>query len=357
MSYIQSNTIAFEEIELRKNRRANLLSFGIDFLDDTLKGILKNDLILIGAGSGAGKTELSCSIAKSNIEKGKRVHFIALEAEMYEIERRIKYQLFAKHFYEDRDRPRDISIYFDEWMLGDYIESCEKYEALAATEFMNKYENQYTYYKQDDFTVGDFVEKVLMVHEKTDLIILDHVHYFDFDDDNENRAVKQIAKTARMLTLEYGIPIILVSHLRKRDRGTHEMAPGLEEFHGSSDLYKIATKAITIAPGGWDPDGKYETFFRIVKNRFGGSVVRYMASCNFLIGEGRYEKGYKLGQANQRRDEEFRELENGIYPKWAKNSSRLGRLSNSVASKPRSPQDILNGPTSLYPGTKSNSRY
>lgn len=356
MSYIKSNSVAFSEIELRKNRRKNLLTFGNDFLDDALKGILPNDLILIGAGSGAGKTELSCNIAKANIEKGKRVHFIALEAELYEIERRIKYQLFAKAFFDDISRP-DVNIAFDEWMLGDFIESCEKYEAIAAKEFMNNYENQFTYYKQENFTPTDFIEKVLIAHQETDLIILDHVHYFDFDDDNENRAIKEIAKTARSLTLEYGKPIILVSHLRKRDRGTQDMCPGLEEFHGSSDLYKIATKAITIAPGGWDPGGKYETFFRIVKNRFGGSVVRYLASCNYIISEGRYEKGYRLGEANQKRDEEFRDIEGNLHPKWAKHSTRESSFSNSHAKEKPANASIKSWSADLYRGQKSGQQY
>lgn len=317
-SFIQSNSLSFSEFESRKNKREGILTFGIDFLDDAMAGILKNDLILIGASSGAGKTQTCCAIAKANIEKGKRVHFIALEAEYAEIERRIKYQIFAKHFFADMQRP-NVHISFQDWMLGDFLETCAKHEALAASEFANAYANLFTYYKQDKFDLNDLILKVCECADDTDLIIVDHVHYFDFDDENENRAVKEIAKTARTLTLEQGKPIILVSHLRKRDRGSLDLVPGLEEFHGSSDLYKIATKAVTLSPGRWSPEGKYETFFRIVKNRFEGSVTRNIASCNYLTKEGNYEKGYYLGDANRKREDGFSELGADFYPGWARN--------------------------------------
>lgn len=331
MSFLQSNSLSFSEVDERENRRDRLLTFGIDYLDDATAGILRNDLILIGAGSGAGKTQVCCNIARANIEVGKKVHFIALEAEHAEIERRIKFQIFAKKFSEDPDRPH-VQISFQNWMLGDYVKSCAKYEAAAAQEFAENYTTLYTFYKQDKFDVYDLTAKVLECADETDLIICDHVHVFDYDDDNENRAIKEIAKTARMLTLENGIPIILVSHLRKRDKSQADLVPGIDEFHGSSDLYKIATKAITLAPGRWSPDGRYETLFRVVKNRFEGSVTRNIASCNYLIKEGRYEKGYKLGDANTKRDTGFKELDLHVYPSWASNHGR-GRSSRDILNE------------------------
>ncbi len=327
MSFIQSSTLAFSEVDSRVRAGKNMLKFGIDYLDDAMAGILQNDLILIGAGSGAGKTQVCCNIAKANMDNGKKIHFIALEAEYSEIEKRIKYQIFAKHFFGDPARPKDVHISYQDFALGRYVKKLEKYEASAASEFLHSYQNLFTYYKQESFGVSDLVMRVLECATETDLIIVDHVHYFDYDDENENRAVREIAKTARMLTLEQSKPIILVSHLRKRDRHSQDLVPSMEEFHGSSDLYKIATKAITLAPGRWKPEGgKYETLFRIVKNRFEGSVTRTIASCNYLNHEGCYEKGYRIGDANQSREDGFTELQAVFYPHWAKNARSLGNL-------------------------------
>ena len=315
MGFLRSIEQTFDEVNQRKRARMGLLSFGIDYLDHAMVGILKNDLILIGAGSGAGKTQTCCNIARANVEKGKKVHYIALEAEYLEIERRIKYQLFAKHFFSDPNRP-SVSISFQNWMLGDFIESCVAYEALAASEFIKTYGTLFTFYKSNKFDVDDLIRTVTECADETDLIILDHVHYMDLDGKNENIAIKEIAKTARDLALEMGKPIILVSHVRKSDRGSVSFAPGLEEFHGSSDLYKIATKAITIGPGAMNSDGQIETYFRIVKNRFEGSVTRYIGKSFYNSREGRYGRNYEIGDAFQTRDNGFQQLDRGVYPAW-----------------------------------------
>jgi len=335
VGFLRSVEHTFDEVNKRKTLRNGLLQFGIKYLDDAMVGILKNDLILIGAGSGAGKTQTCCNIALANVEAGKRVHYIALEAEYLEIERRIKYQLFAKSFFSDPERPKNIDISFQNWMLGDFIESCQFNEAKAASEFMNRFGGLFTFYKSDKFDIQDLINTVMECADETDLIILDHVHYMDFDErENENLAIKKIAKTARDLALEQGKPIILVSHLRKEGRQTLTLAPGLEEFHGSSDLYKIATKAVTMGPGAISENGNIETYFRIVKNRFEGSVTRYIGKCRYNTKEGSYERSYEIGSAYQTRDTGFKQLDRHIYPKWAEYSSRESGDSFNYVKKP-----------------------
>lgn len=324
MGFLRSIETAFDEVSKRQQLRDGLLSFGIDYLDAAMVGILKNDLILIGAASGGGKTQTCCNIARANVEKGKKVHYIALEAEYLEIERRIKYQIFAKHFFNDPDRP-SVHISFQNWMLGDFVESCALYEALAAKEFIEKYENLFTFYKADKFDINDLILTVMECASETDLIILDHVHYMDFEDDNENKAIKRIAMTARNLALEQGKPIILVSHIRKSDKANNLFAPGIEDFHGSSDLYKIATKAITLGPGAISVDGQIETYFRIVKNRFEGSVTRFIGKCFYNSRGGYYEKRYEVGDAYQDRTNGFKQLDRHIYPQWGEyHTSNVG---------------------------------
>ncbi len=353
MGFLQSIEKSFEEVSQRKTLRNGLLSFGIKYLDDAMIGILKNDLILIGAGSGGGKTQTCCNIARANVEKGKKVHYIALEAEYLEIERRIKYQLFAKHFFNDPNRPQ-IHISFQNWMLGDFIESCAVYEAQAAQEFIAKYSTLFTFYKSDKFDVNDLITTVMECAEETDLIILDHVHYMDYDDNNENRAVKEIAKTARMLALEMGKPIILVSHVRKTDKNSTSFAPGLEEFHGSSDLYKIATKAITIGPGAIHADGKIETYIRIVKNRFEGSVTRYIGKCFYGSKDGSYKKEYQIGDAYQSRDTGFTQLDYRVYPAWGEYYSSQSSSNPANAQGQTQSNVKYRGPEAVYASPKTN---
>lgn len=308
-----------KEFESRKSMATRLGSFGVDFLDEALRGIFPDDLILLGAPSGVGKTELCCIVSLANMANGKKVHYIALEAGEYEIERRMKYPLVLERYYADPNRPHLGKIEYTDWLIGKYSQQLEKYELEAAEFFEKAYKDLFLFYKQDKFGLDELIRSVCYVAAETDLIIVDHVHYFDFDDENENRAIKEIAKTVRSLTIEQQKPIILIAHLRKKYNTNDELIAGLDEFHGTSDLYKIATRVITVSPGRITEDGLYETFFRIAKNRLDGGVSRFSAREFFNPKKRGYESGkYQIGWAEQSRKRGFVEIESKFYPNWGR---------------------------------------
>ncbi len=330
---------SFAERAAREQTSRKIMRFGVEFLDDALRGIFPDDLILLGAPSGIGKTQLCCNIAYANIEDGKRVHYIALEASEYEIERRLKYPLVLERFISDPNRPRlPRRLNYPDWLMGSYTEELKQYEQSAAEFFETAFKNLFVYYKQDTFGISELIQSVCQAGDDTDLLIIDHVHYFDFDDDNENRAIREIAKMVRTLAIEQQKPIILVAHLRKRDKQNDEIAAGLDEFHGSSDLYKIATKVVTIAPGGPDLDGNYKTFFRIPKNRIDGGVTRFLGLEFFNPKKGFYEKGrYQIGWADQKRKEGFGEVGGNYAPDWARQAGSADIVRDHSAGVSRQP--------------------
>lgn len=299
-----------------------MLSFGVSFINDSLLGILPDDLVLVGAPSGVGKTQFCVNLALTSISDAKRVHFFALEAGEFEIERRLKFQILAGHFYGDNDRPRlGRPLIYDEWEVGLYGDQLAKYEDWAEEFCAAAYANLHTFYKEEDFNSAKLIEYVNYIADQTDLIIIDHVHYFDWDDTSDNRALKEIAKTARDLCREHQKPIVLVSHLRKKDRRLDELAAGLDEFHGSSDLTKIATKVISLGSGGPAPGGGYFTYMRTAKNRHNGSSSRYLAQIVYDEKRGGYAQGYKIGWPNA---EKFEELAPHELPKWVGRTLQRG---------------------------------
>lgn len=330
---------SFPERAARELTKGKAMRFGVEFLDDALRGIYPDDLILLGAPSGIGKTQLCCNIAYANIEDGKRVHYIALEASEYEIERRLKFPLVFERFMSDPNRPKlQRRLNYPDWLMGAFTAELKDYEQSAAEFFETAFRDLHVYYKQDNFGVSELIQSVMHASGQTDLIIIDHVHYFDFDDDNENRAIREIAKTVRSLALEEQIPIILVAHLRKRDKQNEDMCAGLEEFHGSSDLYKIATKVITIAPGGPDQFGNFRTFFRIPKNRIDGGVTRFLGLEFFNPKKGAYELGkYQIGWADLKRKEGFGAIDGTYRPDWARTEGTLVPLRRDHRHVPRAP--------------------
>lgn len=322
MSFRPAAQGAFSEIEHRRKNVARL-KFGVEFLDDALRGIFPDDLILLGAPSGVGKTQLCCNIALANMINGKKVHYIALEASEFEIERRLKFPLVMERYFADDHKPSiGKRVTYSDWLTGEHIDALWEYEQDAAKFFKDAYKDLFLFYKQDKFGLAELCKEVSLCADETDLILIDHVHYFDFDDDNENRAIREIAKMVRTLAIEEQKPIILVAHLRKKDRQNADLCAGLEEFHGSSDLYKIATRVITMSPGLMTPTGCYETYFRIPKNRLDGGVTRFIARELFNPKKGTYESGaYKLGWAESKMGQPFSELTKDIRPDWARTDS------------------------------------
>lgn len=116
-----------QELHHRIKSRQNMAVFGVSYLDDACRGIFSNDFVLIGARTGVGKTQLATIIAKENM-KHRRVHYIALEAEPYEIERRILYQEYSELFFEIAKEYKNTEKNFNyiDWYKGQLDEVLDK---------------------------------------------------------------------------------------------------------------------------------------------------------------------------------------------------------------------------------------
>lgn len=308
------------EREERLENVSGVIPFGISFLDDALSGIFRNDLILIGSKTGAGKTQLASIIAMNAARMGKRVHFMALEAESREIERRMYYQNIVSQYYALKARP-PIKFSYIDWYMGkldDEIERLKNEWGLPDVTLPTLN----TFYRTQDFTAQDFQRIFFAIKDETDLVIVDHLHYFDMETENENRELKQIVKAIRDCALISNKPIVLIAHVRKTDRGSKSICPTIEDFHGSSDVGKIATKAIMIAPDYSAPaTERFPTFFRILKCRLDGSRSRYAAASGFSVTKQSYEKDYLLGRFNFD-SSDFLGISNSEIPDWAVSAKR-----------------------------------
>lgn len=321
-----SAKIAAEEIFEREHAKQRLRPFGISFLDDALLGIEQEDLVLLGAPSGAGKTQIATQIAKANLLAGKKVLFLALEAGHAEIERRLKYSIIQRLYFSDPERPRlNDYLQYNKWKNGFFIDQLASYELMAQAEYEEKFGQMQIVYKKKDFGANELLATIASAYRQVDLIILDHIHYLDLEDDNENRGLKQIAKTIRQVVLEDKTPFVVIAHLRKKDRNNQDLVAGIDEFHGSSDLAKIATKIVTLAPGRPVKGEGFETYLRIPKDRSGSGAGHVIARMIYETKEGQYANDYRLADVTVvRKDikdgpDEWPDLPPDRTPRWAKN--------------------------------------
>lgn len=310
--------------------------YGISFLDDMLIGILPEDLVLIGASSGCGKSEFAYQIAFRN-SLNKHVHLFALEADVNEPYHRMAYRLISDRYFKDVKEGRRPANSLD-MSYRNYITNqidVSEYDGIIK-EMIEKYYRLHVHYRSGSFTVDSLLEKIAeaKMSGQCDMIIIDHIDYFDTDPRyNENTQVSMIMSTIRDINKELGIPIIVISHLRKPE-GRTLVIPEESDFMGTSNKPKQAKTVILIARHYEDdrPEvGLYSTLFYVPKLRVGGGenfVGRCMYSRNINSYLDNYDLYYK-----KRGGESIEPVPSDRQPKWAHRSTQAKY--QSIFTSPR----------------------
>lgn len=323
------------EREQRLKAAERRLQYFMPFLDEQLHGIFPNDLILLGAPTGMGKTDFALNIAASNAARGKVVAYFALEAEPLELERRMKYRRLLGMAWADFHNlgivtPGLEECSFGRWMAGLCEDTLGQYDQRANQYLLEKHSKLRTLYRGREFTAENLTAAIRKVHEGVDLIVVDHLHYVDPGEGrDENAGLGDTTKAVRDIALEVGKPVLLVAHLRKRDGRAKQITATLDDFHGSSNITKIATQVITL-DRAWSvksPKWFYSpTFVSVLKDRRDGS--------NGITGVAYYDKRsqrYKQEYTAGRLEggpggQTWTECELGNYPKWARSHVPMEKI-------------------------------
>jgi len=265
--------------------------YGIDFLDDKLKGIHPNELVLIGAKTGCGKTELVEHIASVNADRGRKVAFIRLEGDCTEFSERQRFKMICDMYYIDDNKPRVNGLDYASYRLNKTI-GIKKYDEQANELLKRMHKNLILYDKKTIPSTDEVVMIIDHIASDVNLVILDHINYLDFmscgsEYEGENRVMIELKR----LTEFRGVPVIVVSHFGKN---ADKLIPDTSDFIGSSNKSKIANTVIVIAPDYENRNEinyQYSTFFRIAKSRAGVSS-NIVASKVFDGKKKMYKSGY-----------------------------------------------------------------
>lgn len=295
-----------------------MITYGVTFLDDYLLGMLPHDLVLLGAPSGLGKTELALSISAGNAQRGNPTDYFALEAEPRELERRRKYGLISRRMHQLK-LPGRYDLRYRAWHVGLCEHLVGDLDAWADRVIAAELSKLRTFYRGKSFDAAKLAEWIIEIHERTTLITVDHLHYVDTGDgEDENRALHDAVKIIRDVVLRIGRPILLVAHLRKKNEFAKKVVPDLDDFHGTSNITKICTQVIVLERATDIEAPKWylaPTYIAIRKDRLEGAP-RYVALAFFNLITRSYAPEYTLGRV---RGAKWEELELGDVPSWAKN--------------------------------------
>lgn len=307
---------------------AKAIPFGVSYLDDALIGLLPNELLLMGARSGAGKTAFATHLAMHAANKSRRVVFFALEADEWEIQRRMKYRKMSQLWAENYGSSAKAAKFprFREWLQMGYDADWDAIEKFADQELKIQTITLEIAYKGAHYTPDQFVAELESLQD-VDLIIIDHLHYFDLASSagqNETEGLKKAIHAIRNAALHFGKPIVLLAHLRKNTGHSKSVLPGMDEFHGHSDIAKVSTTILLTAPAREFENeglGEYPTYFHIAKCRTAGEVVPYAGVLGFDFKKNGYSEKYHLCEASHFENPKKIEDMNKI-PTWAKNCIR-----------------------------------
>lgn len=319
---------AAERVKLEKASRLEesdrILPIGISYLQDSLNGILPSDVVLLGADSGVGKTEaariLACHVTK---EKQLPVHFFALEAEENEIERRIVYGLMGGWYKDDHVNIPEGMISYKNYRYNRLDNEFAPYEKRAWDFFEKEYKFLQTHY--GIVTSKELEQKVYEVKNESALIIVDHLHYMDLGE-NENYEMTKLVKGIKETNLALKLPFLLLCHINKSNKKFNaRLVPAKEDFHGSSNIFKISTQAIMLsrAYNFISTSGKCAgtpTFIRVVKARVDGGATYHVGIGFFNTYTNSYSENYTVGHLSA--DESKWTPSFGKWPHWA-NEDRL----------------------------------
>lgn len=320
------------EREERLAAAARMIPFEVAYLDDQLGGIMATDLVVLTARAGAGKTQLAATIAENAARAGRRALMFALEAEQREIERRMKYRAIVrelwpsvKQFLAAQRRPIP-ALSFGAWYRGEFDAIFGSQETAVERYLVEQLGDRlHTVYRGAQFTLDDTERVMVAMQDKVDLFVVDHLHYLDTPDEGrENEAVTAIMTRLRDLALRLKKPVLLVAHLRKEDAFRESLVPKMRDLHGSSNVSKIATVVVALAPAPHDGEKATwhlaPTYMHVLKDRRDGAMP-LVAKVVFDRSAATYREFYELGRVTRSKNggEEWERIDN--LPSWAKHAS------------------------------------
>ncbi len=269
--------------------------FGMSYLDSTLEGILRSDLVLIGARTGAGKSTIANQIAYHNAKNGVKVSLFSLENYEHEFE-------LVELFKECQRLSYDGEINYKKFKSGIRTHHSEIITKASGNVRENTKNINLVARKPGGFNIED-MKKYFIDHARngSQVFVIDHIDYFDMHNLrlNENQNISEIMREIRKLQDVYHVPVILISHLKKGLRET--VIPTLEDFMGTSNKVKEATAVILFAP---DDEENYDTASYIKKTwvciRKERDLGAFNTACNigFNLRTKTYEEEYIIHRVN-----------------------------------------------------------
>jgi len=236
---------------------ASAITWPYSMLNEVLRGLRKQELVTICAGSGTGKSTFCKEVVHHLLMSDQKVGMIALE----ESNKRSLLGLVGIHLNKNLLVDRELAS--DDEVLDGFDDLF----------------NDRKCYLFDSFGSNDidlicqriqYMARALDV----DFVLLDHISILvSANEGDERRNLDAACTKFRTLVQELDIGMLMVSHLRRPDGRGHEdgAAVSLSQLRGSHAIAQLSDACIGLQVDPDEPDSDIR-HIRILKNRFTGQT-------------------------------------------------------------------------------------
>jgi len=237
------------------------LPYPWDGLNAITYGMRKNELVLVTAGSGIGKSSVMRELVHYIITNtDEKVGCLFLEESVRQTGLGILSVEASKRFHITSEEDRD-------WTVEDKEKALDNLNDLEQVVFWNHFGSS---------TLENLLTRVRYMVKGLDCqyIILDHISMVVYETTNERKAIDDIMVKLRTLVQELGIHLIVVSHLSRPQGTGHEEGSNvsLNQLRGSHSLAQLPDMIYALERNtqALDESERNRTWIRVLKNRFSG---------------------------------------------------------------------------------------
>jgi replicative DNA helicase len=232
--------------EALQNERKDFIKTGILSLDIDLQGGLQDELYILGAETGQGKSALSMFIAQNIARGGNDVLYFALEMSRKEfIARGISAITFERRSQQTPYTYGNILYSRYDYKLQDFIRLSYISYSEAAAEYFTRYGKHLHIYENGNGSgiTAKFIDQVTRQHyEKTGnkpVIFIDYLQMLAADPSDRGQVtssklkIDAAVRILKQLSIDLSIPVFTISSLNRQGYGSRVTSKSFKE---SGDL-------------------------------------------------------------------------------------------------------------------------
>lgn len=242
---------------VQQGKRATTVPTGIEALDCVIGG-LQPTLTMVGALPGVGKSALVAGICAKLAKRGLKVGLVSLEDERGWLTRRLMAQASGVPVFKLANHP---------------LNTGEMRQVADAASELNRWLGNILCDDRAPLTIADVVNTARrMVSQGAKAVIVDHLgevklersERHDLDLGEALQSLRNLAKSSR-------VPVVVLSHLRRREGLNVDSEPRQTDFAFSSSIERMARVALGLWRG--ERDGRKVLNCTVMKQTQGASGI------------------------------------------------------------------------------------